>query len=267
MLKEMKQAYGRSWAFALALPTIVAIPLVAEAVQHAIEWRIGMFESFDMAKAVESDPLRMGFGHVKVGALFIMGYWVARFLAFDGDARRTIRFDGTALGLFTMVLAVDVLITITQSHAGGWLSQLVPAGRPLLLVGLAAILAAMAMELFLAPWKAGAALGNPRLHICASIRLMRGQIAWSFAFTMAIIVPVMVLHYALNGLAIGRPPALAASLLAADTLLVGYMAVLFPATAFIVADRASRLHGETLLAEPEGRQCLRSASAQPAHYS
>lgn len=256
MLNEMKQAYGRSWAFALALPAIIAIPIAAEAVQHAIEWKIGMFESIHMAKAVESDPLRMAFGHVKVGALFIMSYWVARFLAFGGDVRRTLRLDGTALGLFAIVLAVNALITITQSQAGDWLSQLVPPGRSLLVAGLAVMLAAMAVELFLAPWKAGAALGNSHLHIGVSIRLMRGRIGWSFAFTLAMIVPVMVLHYVLNGLAIGRPPALAAGLLVADTLLVGYMAILFPATAFIVADRAARLRGVSLLAPASGGAAL-----------
>jgi hypothetical protein len=71
MLKEMKQAYGRSWAFAWALPAIAAIPMAAEAIQHLVEWRIGMFESLEMAKVAENDPLRMGFGYLKVAALFI----------------------------------------------------------------------------------------------------------------------------------------------------------------------------------------------------
>jgi hypothetical protein len=153
-----------------------------------------------------------------------------------------------------VVLAVDILMVMVQDEAGGLLSQIVPSGRTLLITGLAAILAAMALELFLAPWKAGAAIGNPALHLGVSIRMMRGRIAWSFAFTLAMILPVMVIHYALNGFAIGRPPALAATLLAADTLLVAYMAILFPATAFIVAERAARLSGESLNSTSDAAQ-------------
>jgi hypothetical protein len=263
MLTEIRQAYGRSWAFALALPGIVAIPIAAEAMQHAIEWRIGMFESFDLARGAENNSLRMGFGHVKIAALFIMGYWVTRFLAFGGDARRTLRFDGTAMGLFAMVLTFDALMAIVQTRAGGWLSQLVPSGWPLLLTGLAAMLAAMALQLFLTPWKAGAALGNPHLHLAASIRMMRGHIGWSFGYTLVMIVPVMVLHYALNGFAIGRAPALAIGLLSADSLLVGYMAVLLPASAFVIAERAARLRGESLLAAEEDA-LPRAGSLRPA---
>jgi len=253
MLKDIKQAYRSSWKFALALPAIAAIPVAAEAIQHAAEWHVGMFESFASAKAVESDPLRMGFGHLKVLALFVMGYFVTRFLGFGGDARRTLRFDATALALFAMVLIFNLLMMVAQTRGGELLADMVRAGRPLILTGLAALLAMMALELFLAPWKAGAALGNANLHIGASIRLMRGNIAWSSGFTLAMIAPIMVLHYALNGLAIGRPPALSVILLAVDCLLVGYMALLFPATAFIVADRAARRSGESLAPAEAGR--------------
>jgi hypothetical protein len=256
MLKEIKQAYVSSWRFALALPAIAAIPIVAEVIQHAVEWHVGMFESLQMAKQVENDPLRMGFGQVKIWALFAMGYWVPRFLGFSGDARRTTRFDATALALFAMVLVFSLMMMVAQTRGGEVLSDIVPAGRPLILVGLAGILAMMVPELFLAPWKAAAALGNVNLHLGASIRMMRGRIAWSFGFTMMMITPIMVLHYALNGFAIGLHPALSVALLAADSLLVGYMAILFPATAFIVADRAARLRGESLLPEAEVRPAL-----------
>ncbi len=253
MWLDIKQAYRLSARFALALPAIAAIPIAAEAVQHAVEWRIGMFDSFKMAKLVEEHPQRLAFGHLKVGALFIMGYWAARFLAFQGDVRRTIQIDSTAFALFAMVLVFNVMMAVAQVQAGSWLSAMLPAGWPLFLVGLAAMLLAMLLELYLAAWKAGAALGNPHMHIAASIRIMRGNVGWSFGFTMAMFVPIMVLHYSLNGLAIGRPDALSWTLLALDTILVGYMAILFPATAFIAADRAARKRGASLIGEETTR--------------
>ena len=253
MLTLMREAYRTSGRFMRLLPFLVAIPVVAELVQHAIEWRTGMFESYAMAEAVAADPARMGFGQVKIAALFLMGYWAMRFAAFDGDRRRTLRFDGTAFALFALVLVFQALMTVVQGAAGGWLTAAVPAGWPLLLAGFVALLAAMAIELYLAPWKAGAAIGEPHLHWGASIRIMRGNILWSFGFTLAMIAPAMIVHYALNFAAIGLTPALTAVLLALDGLLVGYMAVLMPTASYLVARRAARRSGVDLVGfGPEG---------------
>ena len=68
MWREIKQCYGLGARFAVALPLILASPVPVEVIQHVIEWRIGMFESAEMAKSVESHPARMGFGYVKIGA-------------------------------------------------------------------------------------------------------------------------------------------------------------------------------------------------------
>lgn len=246
MLKMMIEAYRTSGRFMRVLPLIVAIPVGAELVQHAVEWRIGMFDSYAMAEAVAEHPARMGFGHVKVAALFLAAYWAMRFLAFGGDVRRTLRWDPTAVALFSLVLVFQALMTLVQAQAGSWIAAIVPAGGTLILAGFVALLAATAAELYLAPWKAGAAIGEPHLHWAASFRLMRGQIAWSFGFFLAMIAPAMILHYLLNGLAIGRPPAVVAIMLAADALLVGYMAILLPAAEYLVARRAAERSGRTL---------------------
>ncbi|WP_114950693.1 hypothetical protein [Sphingosinicella terrae] len=263
MLKMMIEAYRTSGRFMRVLPLIVAIPVVAELVQHVVEWRTGMFDSYAMAEAVAEHPARMGFGHVKVAALFLTGYWAMRFLAFEGDARRTLRWDPTAIALFSLVLVFQALMTLVQDQAGSWLAAIVPAGGALLLAGFVALLVAMAAELYLAPWKAGAAIGEPHLHWAASFRLMRGQIGWSFGFTLAMLAPTMILHYLLNGLAIGRPPALAAIVLAADSLLVGYMAILLPAANYLVARRAAERNGARLVgfAPPVAREAQPTKAA------
>jgi hypothetical protein len=239
MWREIKDNYRLPARFMLALPLVAAVPIVVEAVQHLVEWRIGMFDSLAGAAAVESHPARMGVGYVKIASLLLVGFFVWRFLAFDSDRRQALRIDGTALRLFAPVMAFQVALVVAQSQAGGVLGALVPAGRPLILAGLAAMLVAMALELYLASWKVGLAAGNQRMTLAASIRTMRGNIGWSFGFTLAMFFPVMILHYLLNGLAIGRPTGVVAAMLAVDCLVVGYLAALFPTTVFIVARRAA----------------------------
>ena len=246
MWKEMKEAYGSSGRFALALPLIFAAPVVVEAIQHLIEWRIGMFTSFAAAKAVGSDPARLNFGYVKIATLFLVAYWVWRFLGFN-DRARTLCFNPVALRLFALVMLYNVAMVVVQDLAGRGLGMAFEPGWALIVAGLAAMLGAMAVELLLAGWKVASALGDREMGVLASARLMRGNLGWSFAFSLGIFFPTMILHYALNFLAIGRGAAIAVPMLALDSLLVGYLAVILPAAVFIVARRAaSRAEGKVL---------------------
>lgn len=244
--QAMRRAYAMSGRFVIALPLIAALVIAVEAVQHVVEWRIGMFASTDAAEALGAHPARMGFGYVKVAILFLVSFWVLRFLGFDGDARRAVAPDRTAYRLFAIVLLFEAAMLLVQERSGVWLAELVPPGAALLFAALAAMLVAMFLELYLAAWKTGAALGNPRLTIFASARAMHGRIWWSFGFTLAMMIPLMIVHYALNGFAIGRAPALAWAMLAVDSLLVGYLAALLPAAVFVVAARAAARKGVEL---------------------
>ncbi len=239
MWKEIKKNYRLPMRFVLALPLIAAVPIAIEAVQHLVEWRIGMFDSIAGAQAVEAHPARMAVGYAKTAALLFAAFWVWRFLSFGGDRARTLRVDRPTLRLFAPVVAFHVLLVVGQVLAGTALSAWFPAGGTLIMAGSAAMLAAMALELYLAPWKAGAAAGDERMTPGASVGSMSGNIAWSFAFTLLMFFPAMVLHYALNGFAIGRPGGIVLAMLAADSLLVGYIAALFPTTVFLVARRAA----------------------------
>jgi hypothetical protein len=251
MWKEMKENYRASARFAVALPLIFAMPVLVEGLQHVAEWRIGMFESGAMAEAVSDHPARMSVGYVKTALLCVMGYWVWRFLGFKGDLGRVLRFDRTAIALFALVLAFQAAQVVVQNQAGTLLGATIATEAGLFLTGLALILAAMALEIYIAAWKVGAALGNRRMGPLASLRTMHGSIAWGYGFTLLMFFPVMILHYLLNGLAIGRPAAIAWPLLTLDALVVGYLAVLLPTTVFIVARRAAGRRGIDLAAREE----------------
>jgi hypothetical protein len=213
--------------------------VAVEAIQHIIEWRIGMFESAAMASAVENHPARSGWACIKMATLVLMGWWVWRFLGFEGDRGRTMRWDPFAAARYSLVLVFSAAITVLGIQVGGLLGGAFDSPRHVLLAGFGLMLAAMALELYFAPWKVGAALGRPQSGLPESFRAMHGNIAWSFGLTLAMFFPIMILHYALGLLPIVVPPAAGAVLLVLDSLLVGYLAILFPTTVYIVARRAA----------------------------
>ncbi len=239
MFRAVKENYALAWRFAVALPLVFALPAAVEAIQHIIEWRIGMFESAAMASAVENHPARSGWAYIKIGTLVLMGWWVWRFLGFAGDRDRAMRWDGFAAARYSLVLIFSAAITVLEMQVGGLLVGAFESSRHVLLAGVGLMLAAMALELYFAPWKVGAALGRPNASLAASFKAMYGNIAWSFGLTLAMVFPIMILHYALGLLPIILPPAAGAVLLVLDSLAVGYLAILFPTTVYIIAKRAT----------------------------
>ena len=77
MWTEIRRAYGDSARVALALPLLFALPLVAELIQHVIEYRIGLFESFAAMEATGDHSARMGFGQVKILSLILLRTHIA----------------------------------------------------------------------------------------------------------------------------------------------------------------------------------------------
>lgn len=239
MLREVKENYALASRVAVALPLVFALPVAVEAIQHVIEWRIGMFESAAKASAVEDHPARSGWAYIKIGTLVLVGWWVWRFLGFAGDRDRTLRWDAFAAARYSMVLIFSAAITVLEMQVGGLLGGAFESSRHVLLAGFGLMLLAMALELYFAPWKVGAALGRRGAGLAESFKAMHGHVVWSFGLTLAIFFPIMILHYALGLLPIVLPPAAGAILLVLDSLLVGYLAILFPTTVYIIARRAA----------------------------
>lgn len=243
MFREIRETYAGSARFIRAMPLIAAMPVAAEAVQHVAEWRIGMYESLATAQAVEAHPLRMGFGYVKTAALLLICYWVWRQLGFRGDTARARRLEPGAIASFVPVLMFGVVMMTIDGQLGALLGTLLPSGGTLLLATFGVMFALMAVELLFVPWKVASALDNRRIDMGRSLALMRGGMTWSYVFLLAMFLPLMIVHYLLGGLAIGAPPAVAAVLLVLDCAVVGYLAVVFPATDFAIARRAATRRG------------------------
>ena len=228
-------AHRDSFAFLLACPLLAAVPVAVELIQHVVEVRLGMYDTIAQAKAVDGHPVRMAFGFAKVMSLAITAYWVTRWLAWDDPARAG-RWDGRAARLFAGVIAFQAVVTAVQLF-------LLPRTGPALAGGFA--FGAVSGPLLVA-WGAAAALGNAAIGPLGSVRLMAPRFGWTLAYMLVVLLPLMVVHYALGAAALLGPKPLLWPALVADALVVGWLAALMPASGWIAALRAARLGGVEL---------------------
>lgn len=243
MIAAIKEVFVRSARFAWMCPLLFAVPLVAEFAQHVAEVRIGLYADIVSAQAMEGAPLRMGFGYVKVLALFLTGYWVMRFLGFDDDAQAPRRLDPAALRLFAWVLLYGLAWAILQfslPHLGLSKAALMPLTIAIMLVSLT-------LELCLSGWKAAAALGNPRIGFLRSLAMIRVSFWWAVGLFVLTVMPLMVAHYAAFALALGAGAARLWTVMVLDSLLTAYLGVVLAANCYVVARRMAARHGEPLL--------------------
>ncbi|MET0307209.1 MAG: hypothetical protein ABW023_00750 [Sphingomonas sp.] len=247
MIRAWQQVFAQAARFALLCPLLFLVPLVAELVQHWAEVHVGMYDSLAMAKAVEHDPLRMGIGHIKVFALFLIGYWAMRFFAFGNDTTEATRWDGRAVRLFAGVVAWGLFWLVVIQDGPMLATALGVPERPLAFAALGLVLFSMFFETCLSPWKAAAAVGNARIGFFRSIAMIRGSFWWATALLLLTVLPLLVLHYVLAFVAIGKAGAALWAVLAIDSLLTSYLGVVMIAQTWIVAERGARRHGEQLL--------------------
>ena len=249
MWSEIKEGYRASGRFSVAFPLLFAIPVGIEFIQHVIEVSAGMYVNIEGAKAAESDPLRLGWGMVKTLAIAITLYWMARFMA-GFERSRVASFEPVAVRLFLVVLAFNAALTALFFWGGGLLRALGAGEAATMQIGIGFFIANLLLGILLDGWKVGAALGNPALGPLRSVRMIAPHIAWSLAFTLVMMLPLMVVHYGIAGIAIGASPALVWLLMAVDSLLVGYLAAVLAATSFLVARRAAERRGVSLAGLP-----------------
>jgi hypothetical protein len=245
MISDFKQVYGGAWRYAIACPLLFAVPAAIEFVQHVIEMRIGMYESIEAAKAVEAHGARLGWGLVKALSLTLAGYWLARFLLMPEGASAARRFDPVAARLYFWVMLWSLALTLPALW-GGDAMRAAGLGDYAMKAGITLTLLSFIVNVMLAPWFVGAALGNSRLGFLRSIRLVGWDVWWGALFSIAAILPPMVLHYAFAFLAIGAAPSAAWAIMAVDSVLVGYLGAVIAATHVAIARRAAARAGAEL---------------------
>lgn len=233
--QAFKNTYRGSIAFLIACPILAFFPVAFEILQHAVEIKIGMYDSIAAAKAMEHHPLRMGFGMLKIVALSVATYWITRFMP-QRDARFAATVDPLAIRLFAGYLAFGIGFAAIQLFA---LPQ--TGGTSLL-----SFLVGQIVGSLLIAWGVASTFGNASVGPVASIRIMARHLPWTFAFTFVVMMPVMIPHYGLGAFALLGPKSLLWPTMIVDSLLVGWLTAVICAGAYYAAIRAAKAAGVDL---------------------
>lgn len=228
------------------VPLLALVVLCLEGLQHLVEWRAGMYVSIAAAKAAEHDPARMAFGLAKVAGLTVLHYWTTRFIISGGSVQRTFASDPHAARKFAAYVAFALALAVTQLWLPVWMQAAGASQQQIVAAAAGALVVGLPLGTALAPWSVGAALGDPEAGPFNALRCAWGSILWGMALTLVVIGPVMVAHYVLGLGGIGQPPRVAAGMLVADTLLVGFLGILANCTPVFIAARMAGRRGVSL---------------------
>ena len=199
-----------------------------ELLQHAVEWHFGMFTIGDGIDPDSELKTRMVFGYLKIAALLVCAYLVPRFLYLDRDWKRVLRGDRWLLWGVIVVIGIGLL-----SFAPAEILSAIEARVDLidpeferLWIELGGFL--LTIPIFaIYPWSIGLIAGDHSMTFKRSISAMHRRWIWALSLSLICVVPSLAPHYLLNHLAIGASPAAMASLLLLDSVLVGFIALLF----------------------------------------
>lgn len=250
MKTDIADIYREAWRFLRLAPLLFLIPALVEFAQHVVEWQAGMYDGIAGAKAAEADPLRLHFGFAKTLALLLPTYWFARYILFAGDIDRARRIEWPAVGLWFVLFAVHGLQqwwTLFGPSVPGLFGL---AGNAARWTGCALTAAGTILGVYLTAWGAAWAVGNAAIGPIRSIGIMAGSFWATVVLTVAGVLPLMVLHYALSFGAILGPAFLDWPLLILDTLVVGYLALAMAGAGAIAARRAAARKQVALVAGP-----------------
>ena len=237
MWQDIKDIYTSALSFSRALPLLFLIPVAAEAAQHVVEVRIGMYDSWDGARGASEAMTRMAWGFLKTLALTLPGYWFVRYMAWR-DPHRAGRIETPAAPLFLVILAVHAVLQALSLFGPGmaWFGLGDTAGG----VALGALfLLQTVVSIYLSAWLVAWPLGNAAIGPVRSFGIMAGSFWRAVGYLLAAVLPLMVVHYALGLGAIGRPRGLVWAMLALDSVLVGYLALTLTGAIFVAARHAA----------------------------
>ena len=231
-LNAFRDVHRSSFVFAAALPLVFAIPLVAEFVQHVIEMQIGMYDGVKGAKAAENDPARMWFGFIKVAALNVVGYFVIRWLHSGGDRAFATALPRQAVTLFGLVLALSLFFA--------WLSLFVWTDG---YMGIGLFIFSLIFMPLIVRFVVAAPLGV-LVTPAQSIKVMAGDALFAIIFSIAAILPLMAIHYALGiGAIFIEGDGLKWTLLIVDSFVTALLGIVMVAEQYAIATRPAPIEG------------------------
>jgi hypothetical protein len=227
LISAVAESYRSVPKLIAAAPLLILAPIGAEALQHAIEWWIGMFSGFPLAPSAAGDWRRSVAGLLKVSTLAIVGILAARYWVHGEDLSRAVRLDARERRFFVGGVVVTAAALSLLVFAPALLSDTALSPKQRRLVPAVLVVAAAALFQRRSVWAVAGLLGDHRMTKERATALSAGRPArFTMLALLLTIAPPMALHYTLNFAARGLGSGLLAVALAFDSLLVGAMAIL-----------------------------------------
>lgn len=257
---DIRQIYRSAWIFARACPLLFLVPVIVEAAQHVVELNAGMYLGEAGARAAEQDPLRLRFGFAKTLAILLPTYWFTRFVLFGHDPARARSVEWPAIGLWLVIFALSAA-DMAWSLFGPPLSDLLGLqGTSATSFAIAEGVLTQIVAIYLSVWITAWPLGNARLGPIRSVRIMHGSFWYTVGLMIAGVLPLMAVHYAIAIVAVvWAPPVLDWALMAADAILVGYLALTLTGASIYAARHAADRKGVDLVPEEDLRPAAQAA--------
>lgn len=171
---------------------------------------------------------RMVFGYLKVAAVLVCAYLVPRFLFLNRDWNQVLQVDlwllrgvVVVIGTFGLSLAPAELLSAIEARI-----DVIGSEFEALWIELGGFVFTIPL-IALYPWGIGLIAGDQSMTFRKSISAMHGRWIWAYLVLVCCFVPTLVPHILLNVFAHGASPAIMASLLLLDSVLVGFIALLF----------------------------------------
>ena len=191
-----------------------------------------------------AQAVRLGFGAVKIVALFLTILAALRWWRFEGDVRRAL----TPSWRVAKSLGFVALVQIGGDLLGLGIGTAIVAaiGDPSRAARIAALLLPLLGWMFVAglfyPWYVALLTEDREMTLRRSITVMRGRLFRTCALLITGYLPLMVVHYALGFGAMGRSGALLWAMMIVDAGVVALFVTMLAAIyyeIFIAAKRAS----------------------------
>lgn len=237
MGRAVMETYRLGGRAVRAAPLVLVIAVVPEFLQHIAEIHLGMFVSVEQFRALANDPLRWGFGYVKIAGFVIGILTVARFWSVR-SVRRTLLVPPMT---FVRVV-VGLVVGLAVASPFMWLDK---QGLPLAIAVPLQIVSGIIQGGFLI-YVVGALIEDASVTPKrAMTSLLPAGIVLSVLAAVAF-GPAQALHMANHKLALGQPLPIVWALMVFDALWVGLFAALVGSALFVGVKTGLTWRGWTL---------------------
>ncbi len=239
MIKSIIESYYLAIQFITVATLLAMIPVVAEAVQHSIEFRFGMFSSDNGIQHGSEYNWRLVSGVFKVFAVIIVSVATMRYFLHSKNTLLAFRLSSKAKRSASILLFSILCMVVLVSY-----------GLPMLSEYLKTLNSSLSDEkvfhitllfLFIMFWlfqsrtllMMKGVLDDDAISGRSEVRFVRKWAIQSVPVLIVSVLPTMALHYALNWHAVDTSWVQQIFLLSFDSLLVGFMAVLIGAACWV----------------------------------